>query len=401
LKLKLRGSNMASRLRTFARVCLIAIAALFLCHTVRAELDLTAELSPTVGLDGFSTYRITVSSDLGNIVGYDFSTLSYGITGPLSQINPFQCPTIFQDSIFAGGNPAQDSHFLFNCRDVVNLFPSESSTSLHTVFALRGDMQYSIGNSVPFLQLVTNSAADVQLNGSLVIRRPDDSLVELAINSKLSDVTIGAAPNLSVLPVPPPQPVVVTPPVVQPPVQPQRPPEPNPLQQPSPLIPPPTTVVPPLAVTPPIETVPPGVFDPADPSALPVDPSLTIDPVPVEYLPRNRVYLVGENGQIYPIDWVPSNIYIDGDILRGAPTLFTTNELPPPNGGSYGYVTAYTNGAGVLNAAPNGEIASAAGLSKSLTFGAKLLDATQPVPEPTTTLLASITVVAASGFRRR
>ena len=52
-------------------------------------MDLTAELSPIAGLPGFQTCRITATSDLGNIVGFDFtSSGGYGVTGAMNQLDP-------------------------------------------------------------------------------------------------------------------------------------------------------------------------------------------------------------------------------------------------------------------------------------------------------------------------
>ncbi|HEX4414034.1 MAG TPA: hypothetical protein VH107_10435, partial [Lacipirellulaceae bacterium] len=97
--------------------------------TARGELDFTAEFSPTPGLSGFNTYRITATSDLGNIVGFDFSSSgNYGVTGPMNQLNPYGQATVYKDAFFATADPLQDSHFLFNCTDVASLFPEESAS---------------------------------------------------------------------------------------------------------------------------------------------------------------------------------------------------------------------------------------------------------------------------------
>ncbi len=73
-----------------------------ICPNALGELDLTAELSPVAGLPGYESYRITATSDLGNIVGYDFTSVGgYGITGSMNQLNPYGRQTVYQDSMFA------------------------------------------------------------------------------------------------------------------------------------------------------------------------------------------------------------------------------------------------------------------------------------------------------------
>src|SRR5258708_7513976 len=80
-------------------LALVAVSAY--CPTAHAALVFTADVASTSGLPGFETYRITASSDLGNIVGYDFSSSgSYGVMGPMNQLNPFGQRTIFQESMF-------------------------------------------------------------------------------------------------------------------------------------------------------------------------------------------------------------------------------------------------------------------------------------------------------------
>lgn len=200
--------------------CAVILAAVSSC-TCFGELVLTAELLPISGNEGLNSYRITATSDLGNIVGFDFSNVgSYGITGPLSQQNPFGQSSVFSNQIFGGLDPSVDTQFLFNSNDVLNLFSEESTNSLNSVFAIVGDRQLTIGNSVPFVQIATTNAQDVLLKGSLVMRRPNNEYVSQDINIRLSDILIGAAPNLDILPVPPPITEVITTPTVLPPASP-------------------------------------------------------------------------------------------------------------------------------------------------------------------------------------
>src|ERR1700750_2049321 len=77
--------------RTHRRHLLAIALASLIAASARAEFDLTAEFSPPPGLDGFQTWRITATSDLGNIVGFDFSSSgNYGITGEYRRLRFLQ-----------------------------------------------------------------------------------------------------------------------------------------------------------------------------------------------------------------------------------------------------------------------------------------------------------------------
>ncbi len=228
----------------------------------------------------------------------------------MSQLSPYGRPTVYQDSLFAGVDPLQDSHFLINCTDVLSLFPEESATGLHAAFALMGDRQLSVGNSVPFLQVVTQSAADIVLHGAIVVRRPDDSYVLTEINTMLPQITVGPAPNLAILPVPPPEPIVTP----QPPVTPALP-QPQPTATPAILSPqspnsastnqPALIEIPPTVITRPTDSLPPESQLP--PSVVTIQPNLPdvllgYDPLIV---PTFMPISVLQTGLISRIDGVP------------------------------------------------------------------------------------------------
>jgi hypothetical protein len=155
------------------------------CGSGKAEFVLTAEVTPIAGLTGFASYRLTATSDLGNIVCFDFSRAgSYGITGPMNQVNPYGQQTVFGDSFLDNYDRSLDTQFLLNGSDLLQLFPEESSGELHAAFALLGDKQRTIGNSVPFVQIATSSSMDVMLKGVAVVRRPNDEFVQMTSSSK-------------------------------------------------------------------------------------------------------------------------------------------------------------------------------------------------------------------------
>jgi hypothetical protein len=251
--------------------CVLLTLLGLVADTARGELLLTAEVVPTIGLEGFDTYRITATSELGNIVCFDFSEASsFGITGPIGHVNPFGQATIFPNlnSQFGASDSSQDSQFLLDSNDVLSMFTAESDTYLRGVFALIGEKQLTIGNSVPFLQVATAASSEVNLKGSVVIRRPNDELLSVRIDIGLSSIPIQAAPQIEVLPVPEPD--------LPPPLPTELPPiPPNPDGGASP-----TTTAPDPQTDPALDTPPPAkprTSDPGPASDLPVG-----DPWPSE-----------------------------------------------------------------------------------------------------------------------
>ena len=305
--------------------------------------------------------------------------------------------------MFAGADPAQDSHFLYNSSDVIQSVPHRVRNRICTRrFALIGDKQLTIGNSVPFLQVATQSPSDIVLKGLIGIRRPDGQMVEMNIDAKLSDIAIGAAPNLAVIPVPPPQPEPVV--VVQPPVQPPQVTNP-PVVPPNPVIPPPDVVRPPTLVSPPIDVPPTVVTTPENPSVLPVDPNLTIDPILISHFLPVSIDTDGLGTRLIYLNRLP----LDLDGAFGAMVRLVTTDDLSTNDGSYGYFTDSVNNGGVLTAAPNYTTASFAELHSALAAKSMLIDqidSSQPVPEPTATLLLlfgglGVTIVSSRRNRSR
>lgn len=132
--------------------------------------------APTVGLAGMTTYTLTGEAAAGEkIVGFDFvgGGGAYGITGPLNQVNPFTLPTIFNDNntLFgpSGADVSQDSQFKVKSTDGIAITPSESANSLKAAFAFL-PANIPAGNTLAFVQLVTNNPTEVHYNGTLTVR---------------------------------------------------------------------------------------------------------------------------------------------------------------------------------------------------------------------------------------
>jgi hypothetical protein len=156
---------------------------------------------PTLGLPGFDTYQITATSNLGSVVGVDFvGDGSRGIFGPLNQIQPYGQTTIFPSPVLTSDNLAEDSQFLVKSNDVLSILTSESGDHLQGAFSFLGDKQLSAGQSLSFAQLTTADPTAVTLNGTIVTRDALGNYQQETVNSRLSDILMGAAPQIALLP---------------------------------------------------------------------------------------------------------------------------------------------------------------------------------------------------------
>ena len=192
-----------------------------------------AEVMPTMGVPGMTTYRISATSDLGNIIGFDFTEVgSYGIFGELNQVNPVGEATVFNDlnSAFGSHDTSEDTQFLLNSADVISLFNAESSTSLHSVFTFTGDDQAAAGRVLPFVQIATSDDSSVSLKGSAITMRPNGQMVDQVFEVNLSDIPVGAAPVVELLPIPEPEPPVVVTTPLEPVPLPDLPAQPDPVE---------------------------------------------------------------------------------------------------------------------------------------------------------------------------
>ncbi|WP_425396247.1 hypothetical protein [Aeoliella sp.] len=294
-----------------SRLCLFIVAAVFALGTARAEIFLSAEVMPTPGLAGFSTYTITATSNVGKITAYDFGTnpgaTGLGVFGPLHQ-GPFDAvfdvPAISlaaADPLYA---PVADTRFLISSNDVLAVRPQETSETLKAAFAFHGTARRETTASQSFLQIVTEDPTAVHLSGLIISQWNDqaaDGVVD-AIDISLTDIPIGPAPDLASLP-------VFTPPVKEVPLR----------IQPTPTVP-----VTPEPITPVPVKLPEGKDspDPLDVTPEPNQSPNTVDLVEAitnENRPAStRSDYPLESGMLQPI-W-----FYGGDSIETNPPLITT-----------------------------------------------------------------------------
>lgn len=150
----------------------VVIAALVLT-SARAAFVSTSS-APTVGIPGMTTYTLTAIAAAGEkVVGFDFVGGTYGIYGPLNQVNPFGLPTVFNDNnvlfLPAGKDVSQDTQFLVKSTDGIAINRSESANSLRAAFAfLPANLPW--GNTLAFAQIATSNPSQVHYYGTLTIR---------------------------------------------------------------------------------------------------------------------------------------------------------------------------------------------------------------------------------------
>jgi len=154
----------------------LAFSLAFALAAVSHAASISISSAPTVGLAGMTTYTLTGTAAAGEkVVGFDFvgGGGAYGITGPLNQVNPFSLPTVFNDNntlfVPAGKDVSQDSQFLVKSTDGIAITPSESANALKGAFAFL-PANLPAGNSLAFVQLVSDNPTAVHYNGTLTIR---------------------------------------------------------------------------------------------------------------------------------------------------------------------------------------------------------------------------------------
>lgn len=174
-----------------------------------ASVNLSISGVPTVGLDGYTTYTFTATAGADEkIIGFDFAggAGTYGIGGPMNQLNPFGQSTVFGDANLlagaAGLNMGLDSQFNVLSTKGIAIRPEESANSLKAAFNyLPANIVSDASNTWNFLQVVSNAPdlSSILYNGTLTVRGSDGL-------DYLSHVSNYAAP-----PVVPPLPPGLTP----------------------------------------------------------------------------------------------------------------------------------------------------------------------------------------------
>lgn len=164
---------------------------------VQAGLFVTADVYSTPGLDGYTTYDLSLSTSEGAFLSFVFDpAVGSGISGPLYQSPGFMgTASAVLDGGLDAGNRADSRFLLSPSAKTLNFNNSESDSHLATVFGtFAPDLDYSI-TTTPFARLVTNTPDLVHVLGSVGIspsRGADAHLFD--VDFRLSDLAEWSSP---------------------------------------------------------------------------------------------------------------------------------------------------------------------------------------------------------------
>ena len=167
-------------------VVLGVVFALAVSSVAGAAITITgnADGVPTTDLDGFLTYTVTATTDVGTIIGFNFARSGgFGITGELNQLNPFGSASVFDDVpdalyVAGGGNRTQDSHFLVPSTAGIVLEPVEGADVLAGAFNFNNVNDATAAWA--FLQTAQPAAAINSADGVFTVATPTGNVLEPA-----------------------------------------------------------------------------------------------------------------------------------------------------------------------------------------------------------------------------
>lgn len=336
-----------------------------LCASV---LNIYGDAAPTFGLPGYTTYTLSVETDVADIQCFDFlggGSSPRGFFGPMHQVNPGGASSVFNDTNVSmplfGYNSTQDSQLLFSSGDGLSIAPSESANSLRGVLATFQPM----GQNFAFAQIVVPDGGQVSFRGGVAY---EADVLHLYPTQSIEGI-VGEGLLFSKEVVPLPQPVVVPAPE----------PTPTPLPAPDPT-PTPT----PLPVPEPQPNPPPELIVEIDPTE-PTDPT---EP-DVRQEPTIGVFPIDLPSLVWNPDGIPSV-----ELIRGGPYLGTIIDW---NGRfqhfGEGIIVAYDgDGTAILN--QSGSVYTTNSTAFNSALAAFLMDnANSQVPEPAAWCLALVAVM--------
>ncbi len=140
---------------------------------------------PTMDMPGFTTWTVNATSDVGPINGIDIT-----FTGAMNQVNPAGQPSIFTNAngffSFVGADVSQDSQFLFDSGDILQVGTAEGAELLKA--AITNISSHTGGAmSVDFAQIVIANGGSVDFAAQF----DDGRGMAIAVNSTIP----GAVPG--------------------------------------------------------------------------------------------------------------------------------------------------------------------------------------------------------------
>ena len=160
----------------FRNATLAVLGVLLMAVSSRAAIMTSKASSPTVGLPGFSTWTLTAEAGAGEkIIGFDFSGGggTYGLLGPMNQVNPVGQPTVFQDNNaffpFVPADVSADAQFRVLSTKGIAINPSESANSLKAAFNYNAANIGDAAQSWTFVQVPISGLNMVNFRGTLTV----------------------------------------------------------------------------------------------------------------------------------------------------------------------------------------------------------------------------------------
>lgn len=189
------------------QVLVLTTSCLVTATAAHAALTLTANKYDTPGVPGHHTYDVTATVEDGFFVAFGFFGESKdgrekGIHGKLFQKDALTGGALFTKA-------SDDTGFLVDVSAGMQIFPSESEEKMQGVFAYTGTGgQRQAHRSWTFARVVTDAADQVEFLGELVAEKHYNDhtvgeIFDFEIDTLLSDILIGPAPELRGFPAPP------------------------------------------------------------------------------------------------------------------------------------------------------------------------------------------------------
>ena len=171
------------------------IAVLALASVAQATITHSVSSAPTVGLAGYTTYTVTMTTDVGVITGMDSS-----VDGPaINHVNPAGFPTGYMNynAFFGAVDVSQDSQFLFMTGTADGQVASgrelEGPTQLSCAFAFMGGAGSSLaGPSLEMLQVcMPDAAGPATASGLMLIDGVEEQFAPFEIPEPASLALLG------------------------------------------------------------------------------------------------------------------------------------------------------------------------------------------------------------------
>ncbi len=180
------------------------IALLVIASTAQAEaIEASFTSEPTFELPGYTTYQVTLTTDSGDLTGFDLTLTGHGEV--LNQITHDLFPsTIFKDAnflfSFIEADYRQDTQFKFNDDEILLGTSSENTSHISANFALDGGINSPLAApSINVLQVCMPNGSYASLTGKVTVGLEDVQLPAPFVVPEPASLALLAAGGLAIL----------------------------------------------------------------------------------------------------------------------------------------------------------------------------------------------------------